>query len=147
MKNFEYHNPSSNKERGEDPRHTFELKNEEGDVIAGAEIDYYSSPIPYYQVTDIWVDHDQQGQGIASELMKTIEEMLKHKKKTGFLVDAIMEGNPAKGFYERRGWRPIPGRTDQYVYNLPKNIEPAIFVGAEHRQTPLENRDSFTASL
>jgi hypothetical protein len=45
MRNFEYRNPQKNKELGDDPRHTFELKNDSGEVIAGAEIDYYARPI------------------------------------------------------------------------------------------------------
>lgn len=145
MRSFEYHNPLANIERGEVPRHTFELQNKDGVVIAGAEIDYFSKPIPYYQITDIWVDHDQQGQGIASELMENIESMLKKKKRAGFLVDAIMEGNPAKGFYQRRGWIPVPGPAfkSQYVFNLPNGVLPEIFVAVEQRQTPMEERGKY----
>ncbi|MCR4313633.1 MAG: GNAT family N-acetyltransferase [Candidatus Uhrbacteria bacterium] len=141
MKIFEYHNPEANKDRGEDPRHTFELKGAKGETIAGAEIDYYSKPIPHYQVTDIWVDFEHQGQGIASELMGKIEEMLKAKKRAGFLVDAIMEGNPTKGFYERRGWIPVPGGMNQFVFNLPRGAEPESFISVENRQTPIEERN------
>lgn len=67
--------------------------------------------------------------------------MLKKKKRAGFLVDAIMDGNPAKGFYERRGWIPVPGGKDQFVYNLPKTVKPEVFVGMEYRQTPIEERE------
>lgn len=112
----------------------------DGAVIAGAEINYFSSPIPHYQITDIWVEHEMQGMGIGSELMEKIEAMLVKKGRAGFLVDAILDTNPATGFYERRGWIPVPRNKYQYVFNLPNGVSANKFMGIELRQTPVEDR-------
>lgn len=142
MDEIHYRNPQLNIERGEDQQHTVEMIDEEGRVLGRAEIHYYSKPIPYYQITDIYTELDYQGQGVASKIMVWIEQWLKQKKKTGFLVDAIDTESPASGFYERRGWIPVPGNRFQFVYNLPKNVQPDIFIGVEARSTPLEDRNA-----
>ncbi|MBI2473631.1 GNAT family N-acetyltransferase [Candidatus Uhrbacteria bacterium] len=139
-----YRNPEANLEQGEDPKHTFEIIDEKtGEPLARAEIEYFSKPIPYYQVSDLYTEHAYQGKGYASRIMKEIEDMLKKKNRTGFLVDAIFSDNPASGFYERRGWIPVPGNKDQYVFNLPKNVDATIFQSVEMRQTPLLERETF----
>lgn len=48
----------------------------------------------------------------------------------------------SKGFYQRRGWIPVPGPAfkSQYVFNLPHGVLPEIFVAVEQRQTPIEER-------
>lgn len=133
MRKLEYRNPIQNIETGREARHTIDVTNEHGEVIGGAEIDYFSKPIPYYQITDIWVDHIKHGQGIGSEIMEKIEKILIDKGRAGFLVDAIWDTNPANGFYERRGWIPVPGNKKQYVFNLPKDVSVDKFIGVEYR--------------
>ncbi len=140
MRNIEYTNPRDNIERGEEPRHTVEMINEAGEVMGQASIDYYSNPIPYYQVTDLYTEPEFRSQRVASEIMDWVENWLKGKKRAGFLVDGILPGDPAAGFYERRGWIPVPGGRGQYVFNLPNSVEPERFRGIEMRQTWPEDR-------
>ena len=105
---IEYSSPKQAKEQGEQPQHRFDLT-VNGEVVGGAEIDYFSKPLPLYQVTELWVDHEHKGQGHASQLMGQVEEFLKEKRKPGVVVDAVMEGDPASGMYARRGWQEVPG--------------------------------------
>lgn len=72
--------------------------------------------------------------------MDKIEEKLRKTGRAGFLVDAIFDDSPARGMYARRDWIPVPGGRDQFVFNLPKDVDPARFVGVEYRQTPIEDR-------
>jgi GNAT superfamily N-acetyltransferase len=139
-----YRNPETNLEQGEDPQHTLEIIDEKtGETIARAEIEYFSKPIPYYQVSDLYTEQAYQGRGYASKIMEKIEEMLKKKKRPGFLVDAIFSDHPASGFYQRRGWIPVPGNNEQYVFNLPKNADVKIFQFVEARQNPLLEREAY----
>lgn len=143
MPEIQYHNPEANMERGEDAFHTVEMVDEEGEVLGRAEIHYYSKPIPFYQVTDIYTEPEYQGQGVASKVMGWIEHWLQEKRKPGFLVDAIDTKSPASGFYERRGWQAVPGDYSQFVFNLPKSVQPDIFVGVHLRGNPVIERDAF----
>ncbi len=134
-----YQNPAQNIEQGGESRHTIEVR--EGDeVIGSAEIDYFSKPIPVYQVTDLWTEPEHQGKGHASKVMEYIEQMLRKKGKAGVLVDAIDVDSPASGFYARRGWLPVPGSQGVHVYNLPAGVGPEVFQAYEYRQTPAEDR-------
>lgn len=94
----------------------------DGKQIAAAEVNYYSKPIPLYQVTDLFVDHEHKGEGYASQIMAQIESFLRDRGKPGVLVDAIMAGDPASGMYEKRGWVEIPDSHGRYVYNWPENV-------------------------
>lgn len=76
------------------PQHAFELV-EDGEVVGGVEIDYFSRPLPLYQLTDLWVDNEYAGQGNASRIMAQVEAFLRERGKPGMLVDAIVEGSPA----------------------------------------------------
>lgn len=127
-------------ERGEEPAHTIEVVGDDGEVIAQAEINYFSRPMPYYQLTDLYTDRAHQGKGFASRIMDAFEAKLKTTGKAGFLVDGILPGSDASGMYERRGWIPVPGGLGQYVYNLPAGTGPEKFIGVEMRQTPIEDR-------
>lgn len=126
-------NPSELLAEGEDPIHTIEIHNEDGDVLARAEIDYFSSPIPYYQLSDLFTEEAFQHQGLASQLLDAFEAKLRRTGRAGFLVDGIMPGTGAEGMYARRGWIPVPGGRSQFVYNLPKGIGPEKFIGVEMR--------------
>ncbi len=59
--------------------------------------------------------------------------MLKRKGKAGFLVNAIDSESLANGFYARRGWRLVPGSSEQYVFNLPKEVGPEVFQNVQYR--------------
>lgn len=125
---FEYTGPKENLAKGEGPQHTIDFS-VGGKVIGRAEINYYSKPIPIYQITDIYVDHDQSGKGYASEIMAQVEGFLLERKKPGFIVDAINLDSPASGMYARRGWKELPGGLGQYVFNMPKSVDLSIFKG------------------
>lgn len=132
MSELHYFNPAQNLERGESSMHVIEVR--EGDeVIGGADIEYFSSPVPFYQVSDLWISHEHHGEGHGSKVMDYIEKMLKQKGKAGFLVDAIDANSPAKGMYERRGWQRVPDSLGQYVFNLPKGVKPDIFQNVQYR--------------
>ncbi len=132
MSELRYFTPKQNIERDEYPMHVIEIR--EGDeLVAGADIEYFSTPVPFYQISDLWVKHEYHGRRYGSRLMKYIEDMLIAKRKAGFLVDAIDPTSPARGFYARRGWLPVPHSLGQYVFNLPKGTSPDIFKNVELR--------------
>ncbi len=134
-----YHNPAQNIERGENAKHTIEVR--DGDeLIGGAEIEYFSKPLPVYQVSHLWVEPDHQGKGYSTKVMAYIERMLKQKGRAGVLVDSIDQDSLASGLYARRGWLLVPDSDCLYVYNLPKGVEPKLFQEYVDRQTPIENR-------
>ena len=140
MSEIRYNNPQENVERGDDAWHTLEIEDEAGVVIARAEINYYSKPIPFYQLTDLYTEPEHQGKGLASSIMAAFEAKLKKSGRAGFLVDAILPEDKSSGMYERRGWIPVPNGMGQYVFNLPKGVGPEKFIGVEMRQTPIEER-------
>ena len=147
MNKVEYRSPAQNLEFEADTYHTFEICDPKGEIISRAEVEYFSKPIPYYQLTDISTEHDYRGEGFASLVMDAFEAFLKKRGKAGFLVDAIMDGDPAQGWYERRGWLQVAKEKEhigQYVFNLPKDVLPSVFRKVEMRQTPLEERESFS---
>lgn len=122
------------------PQHKFEML-DNGEVIAGADIDYFSRPVPLYQLTELWSEHS--GQGNASKVMDQVESFLRERKKPGILVDAIMEGHPAAGMYEKRGWISVPDSLGLRVYNWPEEVKIKILDGYHYRQTNIIDRDSF----
>ena len=126
------------------PQHRFEIV--EGDeIIGGAEVDYFSRPLPLYQLSDLWVEHEYSGQGKGSRIMDAVEAFLKEREKPGLLVDAIIYGNDAYGMYERRGWQSIPSNPSIRVYNWPEHVSLDILKGFAMRQTPIEDREGFVA--
>lgn len=108
------------------PQHKFELV-KDGEVIGGAEIDYFSKPLPLYQLTDLWVDESHSGKGQASRIMDEVEGFL--REKPGVLVDAILEGEPAQGMYERRGWQSDPTSMNRKLYNWPEDVSKDVLNG------------------
>jgi ribosomal protein S18 acetylase RimI-like enzyme len=122
------------------PQHKFELLDGQ-DVVGGAEIDYYSKPLPLYHVTDLWVDWSYAGVGNASKIMERVEEFLVERKKPGVLVEAIIDGSPSQGMYERRGWKPVPGGLGLHTYNWPEDISLKILDGYALRYTSFEERE------
>lgn len=48
MPELRYFNPFQNKERDELPMHTIEVHDDNGKIIGGADIEYFSKPIPFY---------------------------------------------------------------------------------------------------
>ncbi len=108
--------------------HKFEIKKGEN-VVSAAEVRYFAQPVPHYQVSDIYTEPFYQNQGLASQILSTIESFLEQRGKPGVLVDAIMSDEPkVKSMYERRGWRLIDGDSLR-VYNLPDDIDPGSFKG------------------
>jgi GNAT superfamily N-acetyltransferase len=88
MESIKYLNPKEAMEMGEEPQHRFELI-VDGEIIGAAEVNYFSKPIPLYQVTDLYVDIKYKGKGYASKIMDQVEEWLKERRRPGVLVDAI----------------------------------------------------------
>ena len=116
------------------PQHRFDFV-VDGERIGAAEIDYFSKPLPLYQVTDLYVDFEHKGKGYASQIMDQVETWLRERKKPGILVEAILDGDPAQGIYERRGWKPVPNSFGQHVYNWPDNVDLSILDGYPQRYT------------
>jgi hypothetical protein len=119
----------------------FLIFDDKGEVIAGAEIDKYSRPLPLYQVTDLW--SERPGQRLASTVMDEVEAFLKKTKKPGVLVDAIVEGSPAEGMYTRRGWEYVPDQHGLMVFNWPQKAPLSIMAGYAMRYTPIYEREAF----
>lgn len=137
-----YNNPRENLEKGEDPIHSFDLI-VEGAVIGKAEVSYYSKPFPLYQISELYVDFEQQNKGYAGKIMEQVEEFLKKKGKAGVLVDAIDTESGASGMYERRGWQKVPGETFLYAYNLPAKAKVEDLKGYSLRYRDLMERPGF----
>ncbi len=77
MSELRYFNPAQNIERNEPAIHTIEVHNEDGEIIGGADIEYFSKPIPFYQVTDLWVKYEHHGKGYGSKVMQYVVVMKK----------------------------------------------------------------------
>jgi GNAT superfamily N-acetyltransferase len=103
MEGINYRSPKESSEE-ELKQHRFELVID-NKKIGSAELDYFSRPIPLYQLTELYVDYEQKGKGYASQIMDTVEEWLRSRKKPGILADGIFEDDPAKGMYAKRGWK------------------------------------------
>lgn len=118
--------------------HRFEIKID-GEVVAAAEVDYRSKPIPLYQVSDLYTEEDLQGRGYGSAIMRQVEDFLVDRGKVGILVDnSIYTSETGKSFYLERGWVKIDA-LDRLVYNLPDTIDPMIFQNYETRGQEMYN--------
>ncbi len=141
QKKIVYKTPAQTmEEEDRSPQHTFDLI-VDGEKIGGAEVDYFSKPIPLYQLTDLYVDFEQKGNTYASQLMEQVEAFLREKKKPGVLVEAIIEGDKAVGMYERRGWQKVSSE-NLYVFNWPEDVPLTVLTGYPFRYTDLTERPS-----
>lgn len=129
---IEYSTPKRSIEKDEIPQHRFDLI-VDGKEVGAAEIDYFSRPLPMYQLTSLWVDPDKKGQGYASQILDKVESFLRKKKRPGILADGIMEGDPASGMYGRRGWVLAQESIKTYVYNWPKDVPFSVLDGNSFR--------------
>ena len=147
MSEIRYHNPEANRERGEEPHHTIDIVIDD-ELIGRADIEYGSKPIPYYQLSGLYVESEFQQKGYGSKIMDYFEKMLKEKGKAGVLVDAIDPSAPQAKMYEKRGWLPVPPAfKGQYVFNLPKGVSPDIFENYEIRATDLFERAEYRKKI
>lgn len=85
---------------------SFTFKHKGGEVGA-VYFTRLSGPTSYVHVTGLEVDEAFQGKGIGSSLMQKIERYIKKKHLPGIIVDSIDRDNPARGMYERRGWKQL----------------------------------------
>ena len=116
--------------------HRFEVK-KDNVVIAAAEVTYHSKPFPIYQVSDLYTESENGGQGYASAILDQIEAFLRERKKPGILVDAILSDEPrVLSMYERRGWEKIDN-FGRRVFNWPGNVDTNIMQGYEMRGADL----------
>lgn len=124
--------PKESLESGEPPQHRLDLY-VGGVVVGSAEIEYFSKPLPYYQLSSLYVEYEHAGKGYASQLMDQVEEWLRKRKKPGVLIDGIDEGSPAAGMYQRRGWKPVPHTPTMFVYNWPADVSLDVLKGLGSR--------------
>ena len=143
MEKITYVPPKEAIEQDELPQHRFDLI-VDGERIGAAEIDYFSKPLPLYQVTDLYVEYEHKGKGYASQIMNQVEAWLHNRKKPGVLVEAILEGDPAQGMYEKRGWKPVPDSNGLFVYNWPEDVDISILKGYAERYASLAERGNDT---
>ncbi len=144
-----YSKPEDSYEEDDMKGHLFEVE-ENGEVISGAEVHYYSKPIPFYQVSSLYTDYDHISKGMASAVMDKVEAFLDARKKPGVLIDSISSDVPGvKGMYARRGWKQISSG-GRYAYNLSEDIDTSIFENIFARGQDVgvaksweENRSSF----
>lgn len=141
MRSFEYKSPQENKvEEDLGEPHTFKVYID-GKVAGVGIVDYFSKPLPIYQLTTLYSEIEFQKQGVATEILDKVEQWAKARKKPVMLVDAIIDeevdehGNKAKGMYARRGWIEIEGQYGRHVYNWPKNVSTDVLKGFECRYT------------
>lgn len=129
-----YTKPEHSEEEPQLRHHRFEIF-DDGDSISGAEVYYRTKPMPYYEVRELWTEHEYQGKGLrlASKVMDEVEDFLIERKKPGLLVDAIHSDIPeVETMYERRGWELIDNSCLR-AFNLPDRVDPDIFIGYEMR--------------
>lgn len=142
MGEIKYVNPVESEKQGEwPPMHRLDLEID-GQKIGGAEIEYFSKPIPLYQVSELYIDNEYKGKGYASKIMDQVENWLKERRKPGVLVDAILQGDPASGFYSRRGWLEVPSSLGLHVFNWPKDVDIKKLNGFHFRYTHHSQRGS-----
>ncbi len=142
MESVKYSSPQEAVENDEAPQHRFDLI-VDGEKIGAVEIDYYSKPLPLYQITDLYVDFEHKGKGYVSQIMTQVEDWIKARKKPGVLVEAIMEGDPAQGMYAKRGWTTVPGEHGLHVFNWPVDVDTSVLNGYASRYTDITERKSF----
>ncbi len=148
MREFEYKSPKENKiEENLGEPHTFKVYID-GNVAGVGIVEYFSKPLPIYQLTTLYTEEEFQKQGVATEILDKVEQWAKERKKPVVLVDAVIDeeldenGKKAKGMYARRGWVEIVGQHDRHVYNWPEGLSTDILKGFECRYTDyLERND------
>jgi len=123
-----YSSPHESAADGEVPQHRFDILID-GKCVGAAEVDYYSRPIPLYQITELYVDYEHKGKGYASRILDRVEHFLIEKRKPGILVDAIIPGDPAEGLYTRRGWTAVPNSNGIFVFNWPQKVPLSTLIG------------------
>jgi GNAT superfamily N-acetyltransferase len=146
MESIEYSSPQQAAEGGETPQHRFDLI-VDGEKIGAAEIDYFSKPLPLYQVSDLYVDFEHKGKGYASQILSQVEEWITSRGKPGVLVDAVMEGDDASGMYVRRGWMSVPNTPGLHVFNWPADVSLSVLDGYAMRHTDMTEREAFKKSI
>ncbi len=139
MERIHYRSPVESIGADEMPQHRFDLF-VDNVCIGAAEINYFSKPLPLYQVTDLYVEFEYKGKGYASQIMDQVEAWLRDRKKPGVLVEAILDGDPAQGMYERRGWQPVPNSDGLLVYNWPAQVDLSVLNGYPERYTDVSER-------
>jgi GNAT superfamily N-acetyltransferase len=140
---FIYKSSKQNQKEDDNGIHTIDLV-VNGKVVGGAELTYYSKPWPFYQINELWVEHEHQRKGYAGKIMIEVEEFLKKRKRAGVLVDGIMLGSYAKGMYERRGWQEVPGNARGILaFNIPRSANINALCGYSMRQTDPLERESW----
>lgn len=140
---IQYLSPKEALGRGESPQHRLDLF-VDGEKIGSAEIDYFSRPLPLYQLSDLCILFEHHSKGYGSQIMDQVEAWLKKKKKPGVLVDAIDADAPAYGMYERRGWKRIPDSSYLYVFNWPEGVSLDVLKGYAFQYTdPMERKSWF----
>lgn len=100
----------------------------EGVKVGAAEINYFSKPLPLYQLTDLYVDYEHQGKGYAGELLTQFETFLRKRKKPGVLVNAIIDESK-EDLYIKRGWVEVPGSGGLHVFNWPNDVDIKVLQG------------------
>ena len=96
--------------------------NRDNRLVGNAFLNYYSWPIPLYELASVYVATRYRGRGYGSALMAAVEEFLKRNKRAGILSDAIEPNSPARGMYQRRGWTTITPGGIRYAFNLPEGM-------------------------
>lgn len=106
------------------PVHTIEITSEEDTPIGHAELMYITrNGIHAYFIVYVEVDKAFQGQGYGIKIVEAINKFLDEKKTSGILIDSVDPASPAKGMYERHGWKRlnIAGKTEWLVYRPVEN--------------------------
>lgn len=123
---FRYTEPEQSEKDEELRHHKFEVLDGEN-VVSAAEVNYYSRPLPFYQVTDLYTENGRQGEGYASAVLDQVEKFLIERGKPGILVDnSIYNREDGQSFYETRGWLKIDDEGHR-VFNLPESVDTKIF--------------------
>jgi len=134
--NFEgpvnYIKPAESETEEQFRHHRFEIK-VDGEVVSAAEVNYYTKPIPLYQVSDLYTEFNHQSKGYGSAIMEKVEQFLIDRGRPGILVDnSIHTSADGRSFYLDRG-RVRIDELDRLVYNLSDKIDSSIFLNYETR--------------
>lgn len=122
---FTKYSKPKNSEEFSGPKHTFEYYDEEHEILSRASLEYFSKPLPFYEVafleTYAAIDRNQ---GNAGFVMDQVESFLISKKRPGVLRNAIKDSNPTRGMYVKRGWHVViqSDGKELYVFNWPKGV-------------------------
>jgi GNAT superfamily N-acetyltransferase len=114
----------------------------DGKKVGAAEINYYSKPLPLYQLTDLYVEYEYQGKGYATELLDQFESFLVKRKKPGTLVNAIIDDDK-HDLYTKRGWIEVPDGHGLMVFNWPKEVSLEILNGYPQMYTDHLERGNY----